>query len=100
MVSPSRTMTEADIVNFAGLTGDWHPIHTDIEYAKKTPLVRELPMECSACVLGVRLSSGSDSMSHCRNPSSPSTGWIRSGLFIPAKLGIPSVVKWRLWRYR
>jgi len=37
MVSPSRTMTEADIVNFAGLTGDWHPIHTDIEYAKKTP---------------------------------------------------------------
>jgi len=38
MVSPSRTMTEADIVNFAGLTGDWHPIHTDIEYAKKTPL--------------------------------------------------------------
>jgi len=37
MVSPSRTMTEADIVNFAGLTGDWHPIHTDIEYAKNTP---------------------------------------------------------------
>ena len=37
MVSPSRTMTEADIVNFAGLTGDWHPLHTDIEYAKKTP---------------------------------------------------------------
>ncbi len=36
LVSPGRTMTETDIVNFAGLTGDWHPIHTNAEYAKKT----------------------------------------------------------------
>ncbi len=36
-ISPGRTMTEADIIAFASLTGDWHPIHTDIEYAKKTP---------------------------------------------------------------
>jgi len=35
-VSPGRTMTEADIVNFASLTGDWHPIHTNLEYAKQT----------------------------------------------------------------
>lgn len=37
MISPSRTITEADIVNFAGLTGDWHPLHTDVEYAAQTP---------------------------------------------------------------
>ncbi len=36
-VSPGRTLTEADIVNYAGLTGDWHPIHTNVEYAKKSP---------------------------------------------------------------
>ncbi|NPU84289.1 MAG: dehydratase [Syntrophaceae bacterium] len=36
-VSPARTITEADIVTFAGLTGDWHPLHTDVEYAAKTP---------------------------------------------------------------
>ncbi len=24
-------------MNFAGLTGDWHPLHTDVEYAAKTP---------------------------------------------------------------
>jgi len=36
-ISPARTVTEADIVNFAGLTGDWHPLHTDVEYAAKTP---------------------------------------------------------------
>ena len=36
-ISPARTITEADIVNFAGLTGDWHPLHTDVEYAAATP---------------------------------------------------------------
>ncbi len=37
MVSPARTITEGDIVNFAALTGDWHPLHTDVEYAAQTP---------------------------------------------------------------
>lgn len=37
LISPGRTITEADIVNFAGLTGDWHPLHTDAEYARTTP---------------------------------------------------------------
>ncbi|HEX4108555.1 MAG TPA: MaoC/PaaZ C-terminal domain-containing protein [Solirubrobacteraceae bacterium] len=34
-VSPSRTITEADIVAFAGLSGDYHPLHTDAEYARR-----------------------------------------------------------------
>lgn len=29
-----RTITEADIVNFATLTGDFNPMHTDAEYMK------------------------------------------------------------------
>jgi len=37
MISPARTITEADISNFAGITGDWHPLHTDVEYASQTP---------------------------------------------------------------
>lgn len=32
--SYSRTITEADIVNFAGLSGDFQPPHVDKEYAK------------------------------------------------------------------
>jgi len=36
LVSPGRTITETDIVMFAGITGDWHPIHTNVEYAAKT----------------------------------------------------------------
>lgn len=31
----SRTVTEADIVNFAGLSGDYNPLHTNKEYAEK-----------------------------------------------------------------
>jgi acyl dehydratase len=34
--TPRRTITETDVVNFAALTGDHNPIHTDEEYAKTT----------------------------------------------------------------
>jgi len=33
-VSPARTITETDITMFAAMTGDWHPLHTDAEFAK------------------------------------------------------------------
>jgi acyl dehydratase len=33
-MSPSRTITETDLVWFAALTGDWNPIHTDALFAK------------------------------------------------------------------
>ena len=34
VVSVGRTITEADIVSFAGLTGDYNTLHTDAEFAK------------------------------------------------------------------
>jgi len=34
--SLSRTITEAHIVNYAGITGDMNPIHVDAEYAKQS----------------------------------------------------------------
>ncbi len=34
--SVGRTVTEADIVNFAGLSGDYNLIHTDREYARSS----------------------------------------------------------------
>ena len=36
--SGARTITEADVVNFAGLSGDYNPIHVDAEFAKKSPM--------------------------------------------------------------
>lgn len=35
-VSPARTITEADITAFAGLSGDYNALHTDAEFAKHT----------------------------------------------------------------
>jgi 3-hydroxybutyryl-CoA dehydratase len=40
-VTRSRTITETDIVNFAMFTGDWHPLHTDVEYARNDDLYGE-----------------------------------------------------------
>ncbi len=31
-----RTITETDVVSFAGLTGDYNPLHTDAEFARQT----------------------------------------------------------------
>ncbi len=35
-VTRGRTITEADVTMFAGLSGDFNPLHTDAEYAKNT----------------------------------------------------------------
>ena len=36
VISAGRTITETDVVNFAGLSGDYNQLHTDAEYAKDT----------------------------------------------------------------
>lgn len=35
--SQSRTVTESDVVTFAGLSGDFNPLHTDALFASETP---------------------------------------------------------------
>lgn len=35
-VTAGRTVTEADIVNFAGISGDYNPLHMDEEFCKGT----------------------------------------------------------------
>lgn len=37
-----KTVTEADVVLFAGITGDHNPVHTDEEYARSTPFGRRI----------------------------------------------------------
>lgn len=37
IVSAGRTITEADIVIFAGISGDWSELHTNAEYMKNSP---------------------------------------------------------------
>lgn len=47
--SASRTITEADVVGFAGLSGDFNPLHTDRTFAEST-------------VVGERIAHGMRSM--------------------------------------
>jgi acyl dehydratase len=37
-VTFSKTISESDVYQFAGITGDFSRIHIDAEYARKTPL--------------------------------------------------------------
>ena len=50
----ARTITEADIVAFAGLSGDFNPLHTDEEYARKTPFGKRV----AHGLLGLAVQSG------------------------------------------
>lgn len=51
-VSPARTITEADIIIFAALTGDWHPLHTNVEYAKNTQFGERIAHGMLTLVIG------------------------------------------------
>jgi len=37
VTTPSVTVTEGHLVQFAGLTGDWYPVHTNAEWASRSP---------------------------------------------------------------
>jgi acyl dehydratase len=52
--SRSRTITETDIVNFAGLSGDFNSIHTDAAYAATTPFQQRI----AHGLLGASIASG------------------------------------------
>jgi acyl dehydratase len=41
-VSPRRTVTEADVSSFAGLSGDFNPLHVDSVFAESGPFGRRV----------------------------------------------------------
>ncbi len=52
--SACRTITETDIVQFAGLSGDFNPLHTDEEFAKTTIFGKRI----AHGLLGLSIASG------------------------------------------
>ena len=40
--SGGRTITETDVVNFAGISGDYNPLHIDATFAAKTPFKQRI----------------------------------------------------------
>jgi 3-hydroxybutyryl-CoA dehydratase len=52
--SPRRTVTEADVVNFAGISGDFNPIHVDHDEAARGPFRKPI----AHGLLGLAIVSG------------------------------------------
>src|SRR5947199_4845762 len=50
--SLGRTVTETDVVSFAGLSGDFNPIHVDHEFARNTPFGRPIAHGLLVLALG------------------------------------------------
>ncbi len=54
IVTAGRTVTESDIVSFAGLSGDYTQLHTDAEFSKTTPFGQRV----AHGILGLSIASG------------------------------------------
>lgn len=52
--SVGRTITEYDVMTFAGLSGDYNQIHTDAEFATRTPYGQRI----AHGLLGLAIASG------------------------------------------
>ncbi len=56
----TKTVTEADVILFAGITGDFNPLHVNEEFAKKTKFGKRVVHGCFSsglisAVLGMKL---------------------------------------------
>jgi acyl dehydratase len=54
MVTPGRTITETDLVNFCGLSGDFNQLHSNEEYARQSPFGKRI----AHGMLGLSVASG------------------------------------------
>lgn len=60
LISTGRTITESDVVTFAGLSGDYNQIHTDAEFAKTTPYKQRVVygLLCLSIASGLAMRTG------------------------------------------
>jgi acyl dehydratase len=77
--TPSRTVTEADLVGFAGVSGDFNPLHTDAVFASGT-------------MYGERIAHGALVLSLATGLRQ------RAGLFDGTLMGLLEIRNWRFVR--
>ena len=60
IVTVARTVTESDVVTFAGLSGDYNQIHTDAAFSQATPFGQRVAhgLLCLSIVSGLAMRTG------------------------------------------
>jgi 3-hydroxybutyryl-CoA dehydratase len=60
IITAARTVTESDVVTFAGFSGDYNQIHTDAEFAKATPFKQRVAhgLLCLSIASGLAMRTG------------------------------------------
>ncbi len=78
-ITVSRSVTEADLVNFSGVSGDFNQLHTDIEFARNSAFGQRI----AHGMCGLAIASG------CLN---------RSGLIEGTTVAFKAIQEWRFRR--
>ena len=92
-LSPGRTLTEGDFVNFAGLTGDYSQVHTDEEFCKKT----EFGTRIAHGLLGLSIAQGLCwRTNYTQGTGVASLGWDKWTFKLPIFIGDTVRVRWSL----
>jgi acyl dehydratase len=82
-LSPGRTVTEADIVAFAGLSGDFNVLHTDAEYMRTSIFGERI----AHGLLGLAIQSGLGSRAMARPYATIAFLGLRWRFKAPIKIG-------------
>ena len=91
-LSPGRTITEGDVMNFAGLTGDYSQVHSDEEFCKKT----EFGTRIAHGLLGLAIAQGlSWRTNYTQGTGVASLSWDKWTFKRPIKFGDTVRVRWR-----
>ena len=92
-LSPGRTITESDLMAFAGLTGDYSQVHTDEEFCRKT----EFGTRIAHGLLGLSIAQGLMwRTNYTQGTGVASLGWNRWTFKAPIKIGDTLRARWHL----
>ncbi|WP_101342134.1 MaoC family dehydratase [Cereibacter azotoformans] len=91
--SPGRTITEADLMAFSGLTGDYSQVHTDEEFCRNT----EFGTRIGHGLLGLSIAQGLMwRTNYTQGTGVASLGWTNWSFRRPIFIGDTVRVRWRL----
>lgn len=92
-LTPGRTITEADLGSFSGLTGDYSQVHTDEEFCKKT----EFGTRIAHGLFGLSVAQGLMwRTNYTQGTGVASLGWDKWSFRKPIFIGDTLRVRWAL----